>query len=133
MFKLLFFVLLSGAANVCFSQTQKIYQDLNARDFKTKMDQQTGWVLIDVRTPDELKEGFIENAQFINYFDKDFEQQVAALDKTRTYFLYCASGLRSGETMQFMQQKGFPAVYNLEKGFHGWKKLKLPIHHKPGR
>ena len=60
--------------------------------------------LIDVRTPDEWREGVIEKALLINYFDDDFKEQLNKLDKTKPIALYCKSGGRSGKTAKLLSR-----------------------------
>lgn len=78
--------------------------------------------LVDVRTPKELKGGFIETALFINYFDKDFTHKIIhKLDKNKPVYVYCKSGNRSGKSAKILQGKGFD-VYNVLGGYHKWNK-----------
>jgi phage shock protein E len=112
--------------NNSFAQ-EKNHRDLSVQEFKSKLDSVTGKVLIDLRTPDEIAKGVIPDAIQLDYFRKDFEAQIAKLDKTKTYFLYCAAGGRSAETAELMSKLGFKQVYNLKDGFNGWKKQKMPI------
>jgi phage shock protein E len=110
-----------------FSQ-QVTFQDVSSEKFKVQMDLAAAdGVLVDLRTPDELKKGIIPNSVNIDYFRKDFEKQIAALDKSKTYFLYCAVGGRSTETAELMVKLGFKKVYNLKEGFSGWRKKKFPV------
>lgn len=78
--------------------------------------------LMDVRSPKEIKEGFIETAIFANYFDADFaEKAILQLDKTKTVYLVCRSGNRSGKSAKILKEKGFDVV-NVLGGFNQWKK-----------
>jgi rhodanese-related sulfurtransferase len=79
-------------------------------------------VILDVRTPKETAESKIEGAMEINYFDKDFQQQIQQLDKDKTYLVYCRSGNRSGKSAVIMEKNGFSKVYNLEGGYKAWSK-----------
>ena len=102
---------------------KKVFKDLNAAEFKTGIDTRNdNVVILDVRTPDEISKGVIPGAVFLDYFQKDFEKQVSKLDRNKTYYVYCASGARSGETMQIMKKNGFKEAYNLKGGFGAWKK-----------
>jgi rhodanese-related sulfurtransferase len=120
-----FFVV--GLTAFSFAQGRN-FKDLNAQEFKAKVDaKDANGVILDVRTPDEIKSGVIPNAVFLDYFQKDFEKQVEKLDKAKTYYVYCASGARSGETVALMKKNGFKEAYNLKGGMVAWKKQKLPI------
>ena len=77
--------------------------------------------LIDVRTPKEIKAGFIETAKFANYFDVDFYTiAVNQLNKSKPVYLYCKSGNRSGKSAKILQEKGYE-VYNVIGGYNQWK------------
>lgn len=78
-------------------------------------------VIIDVRTDDEFSTGYIEGAVNIDfYLGNKFISEIDKLDKSKSYFIYCKSGARSGQTCELMKQKGFKKVYNLEGGILGW-------------
>lgn len=78
-------------------------------------------VIIDVRTDDEFSTGYIEGAVNIDfYMVNKFISEIDKLDKSKSYFIYCKSGARSGQTCELMKQKGFKKVYNLEGGILGW-------------
>ena len=44
------------------------------------------FLIIDVRTPVEFKEGNIKNAVNIDYFSKSFSENISTLDKQKKYF-----------------------------------------------
>ena len=78
-------------------------------------------VIMDVRTDDEFSTGYIEGALNIDfYMGNKFISEIDKLDKSKSYFIYCKSGARSGQTCELMKQKGFKKVYNLEGGILGW-------------
>lgn len=102
------------------SQTK--VEHVDAATFKQLIDANKG-VLIDLRTHDELKnKGYIKGARQIDYLDKQAENTIAGLDKSKTYLIYCAGGGRSGECVELMSRQGFTHVVNLEKGFDDWKR-----------
>ena len=106
---------------------QKEFKTLTAEEFKTKLEANKSAVLLDLRTDDELKNGVIPGATQLDYFKLDFEEQIKKLDKNKTYFLYCAVGGRSSETLELMKANGFTKVYHLKDGFNGWKKKNYPV------
>jgi rhodanese-related sulfurtransferase len=78
-------------------------------------------VVIDVRTPEEVAQGYIKGAdKFIDFHGSDFDQEIMALDKSKTYVMYCRSGGRSGQASQFMIDQGFTNVYNLTGGISAY-------------
>lgn len=74
-------------------------------------------ILIDVRTPGEFAEGNITNALNIDVQSSSFDAQIAQLDPTKTYALYCRSGNRSGVAADKMADAGFTSIYNATAGF----------------
>ena len=63
--------------------------------------------IIDVRTPEEWATGHLEGAVRIGIADADFAQQLEALDKSADYYIYCRSGNRAGQAIDYMQSAGF--------------------------
>ena len=87
-------------------------------------------VVLDVRTPREYGNGRIAGAVHIDYLNPDFKQRVAALDRGKTYLVYCLSGERSLRACKFMHSKlRFPAanLYNLEGGIADWRQAGEPV------
>jgi rhodanese-related sulfurtransferase len=105
------------------------YVNLSSMRFKILVEKQMG-VLIDLRTPDEIKKGKIKGAIEIDFLAKNAEDKLSKLDKTKTYLLYCAGGGRSADASEFLIKQGFTNVYNLEKGFDEWTKMSYPTEAK---
>lgn len=78
--------------------------------------------LIDVRSPEEWKDGIITDAMLINYFDTDFKAQLNKLDKSKPIAVYCKSGGRSGKTTKILSQLKFKEIYDLKGGYSSWNK-----------
>lgn len=109
-------------ACISFGMYSQVIENVNVETFKTLIAEKKG-VLIDLRTSDEMKgKGYIKGAKQIDFLAKDAEQQIAKLDKSKTYLIYCAAGGRSGDCAELMKAQGFKHVVNLEKGFDGWKR-----------
>ncbi|MBZ9650703.1 rhodanese-like domain-containing protein [Psychroflexus montanilacus] len=78
--------------------------------------------IIDVRTPDEFNEGYIEGAKLINIQDSEkFINAIEQLPKDKDYYVYCRSGRRSEMACQLMNKAGIENAYNLEGGILDWK------------
>ncbi|MFC2021677.1 rhodanese-like domain-containing protein [Chloroflexota bacterium] len=84
------------------------------------------FVIIDVRTPEEFAEGYIENAVNIDFYSKTFRDELDNLDKNKTYLIYCRSGGRSGKALDIMAELGFKEAYNTLGGIIAWKAAELP-------
>jgi rhodanese-related sulfurtransferase len=78
--------------------------------------------ILDVRTEEEVADGYIPNAKNINIFKgQAFIYELEALDKNKNYYVYCKSGGRSGQACVIMNQMGFENTYNLAGGFSQWR------------
>ncbi len=77
--------------------------------------------VLDVRTPEEYKEGFISGALLANWNDQTtFQTEIVSLDKTQPVYIYCRSGKRSAAAQEWMLANGFKNVVNLEGGILAW-------------
>lgn len=95
-------------------------ENLSVEAFREKMDD-PNTVIVDMRTPEETAQGMIEGAIQIDYKSPGFAEQVAKLDRDKTYLLYCRSGRRSGLGGEIMSEMGFDRLYNLEGGYLAWQ------------
>jgi rhodanese-related sulfurtransferase len=77
--------------------------------------------LIDVRTPEEYVEGYIEGFRNIDFYSETFQDDIEKLDKSKPIIVYCRSGGRSGKCSKLMQEKGFTKIYDLDGGITKWK------------
>jgi rhodanese-related sulfurtransferase len=103
-----------------FFKTKKSYENVKATDFKQLITNTPNAVILDVRTLAEHKQGGIDGAINIDIMGSSFAQKVAALDKDKTYFVYCRSGNRSGSACEIMSKDGFKNLYNLSGGMMNW-------------
>jgi rhodanese-related sulfurtransferase len=79
-------------------------------------------VILDVRTEEEFESGYIKGALNMDIRGgADFLASIESLDKSKSYFVYCRSGARSGQACQLMSQMGFSALYNLDGGVLSWE------------
>ena len=77
-------------------------------------------VVVDVRTPAEYAQAHIPNAINIDVEGATFDSQIAGLDKSKHYALYCHSGRRSGIAADKMHDAGFTHVVDLKGGIQTW-------------
>lgn len=77
--------------------------------------------LVDVRTPQEYQEGYIENFQNIDFLSPTFDEDIMKLDKEKPVILYCKSGGRSASCAQKMLDAGFIKIYDLDGGISKWQ------------
>ncbi|HET7678110.1 MAG TPA: rhodanese-like domain-containing protein [Candidatus Limnocylindrales bacterium] len=82
-------------------------------------------LLVDVREPDEFAAQRIPGAVHVPL--SSLQQDYTTLPQGRPLILQCASGRRSFVAAQFLQQRGYGDVSNLEGGIDGWRKAGLPV------
>ena len=94
------------------------FKTVTQEEFKKELQEDVQ--LIDVRTPEEFAAGHIAGAINID-FHNNFENEIQKIDLTKKTLIYCQSGGRSTKALEMMKSMGFPAVYELEGGYFGWK------------
>ena len=119
---LLFFLLLSNCTqnqnlNI---EPDKVYDLLSNNDKNNS-------ILLDVRTEEEVIENKINNSLNIDFYSDNFQKSILSLDKSKTYYVYCRSGRRSLNTVEFMRENGFSKSYNVDGGIIKWSDLNLPL------
>ncbi len=96
------------------------FQNITVPQFKEKMTEDNT-VIIDVRSPEELREGSIDGHVMINIKNPQVVTEIDELDRDKTYLIYCRSGVRSANACQYMTTTlGFTDVYNLIGGIKAW-------------
>jgi rhodanese-related sulfurtransferase len=114
-------VLLTGCSNGSESA-----MNLDSVAFEAKT-QEPGVVILDVRTKEEFNEGHIANAININVESNTFLSEIAKLDKSKTYAVYCRSGRRSADAVAKMSNEEFISLANLNGGVIDWANAGLPL------
>lgn len=88
----------------------------------------SGVVVLDIRTPAELLEGVIDkNAVNIDFYGPSFAEQLGDLDRDAHYIVYCRSGNRSGQALSTFRDLGFTHVTEIAGGIVAWDQAGLPI------
>ncbi|RNC91582.1 MAG: rhodanese-like domain-containing protein [Allomuricauda sp.] len=96
--------------------------DLTQEAWTEQLKNDANAFILDVRTPEEVEEGFIPGATNIDiYMGQGFLDEIEKLDKSKNYYVYCRSGNRSGQACALMSQTGFGNAYNLLGGFNDWE------------
>jgi rhodanese-related sulfurtransferase len=72
-----------------------------------KIDMGSVAAVIDVRTPEETAAGYLEGALLFDIQGAAFNTQLDTLDKAANYVVYCRSGNRAGQAIEFMKSAGF--------------------------
>lgn len=95
--------------------------NLTQEDWVLQLEADENSVILDVRTEDECNNGVIPNSINIDiYLGQEFIEQLETLDKTKNYYVYCRSGVRSANACEAMNKLGFENAYNLLGGILEW-------------
>ena len=119
-------LVLSAVLLLAGCSTSSTSSDLTSTEFSNKVTE-SGVITLDVRTPGEFMAGHIQGAINIDVEGTEFETEIAKLDKTQTYAIYCQSGRRSSIAVETMQSAGFNKLFNLTNGIQDWQAQNLPI------
>src|SRR5947208_8346036 len=82
--------------------------------------------VIDVRDPDEFRDGHIEAASNISRGFLEFRIASAVTDPKTPIVLYCQTGLRSMLAAKALHELGYEKVINLQGGYQKWAQSGLP-------
>jgi rhodanese-related sulfurtransferase len=86
------------------------------------MAQTEGWIIVDVRTKPERKEGGATGS--IHYSLDSLNQRLPAL-RGKKVLAICRSGNRSGTAARYLEQNGISAL-NVKGGMIAWERAGLP-------
>ena len=97
------------------------YRSVDVKEFEA-LRKKPNTVVLDVRTPDEFAKGHIEGATNIDVMAGDFKARTSYLDKSKTYLVNCAAGVRSARACKQLGEMDFPSLVNLKGGYAAWVK-----------
>jgi rhodanese-related sulfurtransferase len=82
--------------------------------------------ILDVRTPAEKKQGYIEGSHLIPI--QQLQARLSELEerKHQDIFIYCATGNRSTVAARILADSGFKRIYNLRYGINDWARRGHP-------
>ena len=107
------------------AQEAKVKQIDTEQFDKMRTDKNT--VVLDVRTPGEFKLGHVPGAVNMDINDPQFRKKIGNLDKSKTYLVHCARGVRSARATKMMAPIGFENVFDYHGGFDQWKQSGKPV------
>jgi len=84
-------------------------------------------VVLDVRTAREFNAGHVPGAVNIDWHARDFADQVAKLDKSKTYLVHCQAGVRSASAVKKMSTMDFLHLYDFAGGYAAYEKAGKPV------
>lgn len=106
-------------------EMKRVYASITPAETQQLIQQRKDLLIVDVRSPEELKEGKIKDSQLVPFWNIMKGQH--QLPRDRPLLLVCAVGGRSYGAMQILSKQGYPEIYNLKGGISAWKNSRLPL------
>ncbi len=128
---LLLLAFLVSAPNPAYAEPYLLtVQQLKASMDKASQPSQKGFILVDVRSPDEHQGGFIPGTDFnIDFRDIQNRHQELEAQLDSHVVVYCQSGHRSNIAAETLMSLGYKNVYNVEGSMNAWADAQYPIQH----
>ena len=105
-------------------------QQLKAGLDKAPQPKQKGFVLVDVRSPDEHISGFIPGTDFnIDFREMQARHRELNANLDQHIVVYCQSGHRSNIAAETLMALGYQNVYNVDGSMNAWEEAGYPIEH----
>lgn len=125
MFRFVILAIMSASVLVagCTPAAPAGVQRLSPQDYVTTL-QASDHILIDVRTPGEFSDGYIEGA--INIPLQELQQRLSEIPQDQDIVLYCRSGNRSAQAANILSSAGFSSIYDLG-GTIQWQGAGYPL------
>ncbi|MGB0806487.1 MAG: rhodanese-like domain-containing protein [Salibacteraceae bacterium] len=114
-------------AKTTSEQTKLEFSNVSVADLNNAITHKADIIVLDVRTPGELKEGYVAQAFNANVKGAGFSSAVSELDHSKTVYVYCRSGHRSQIASKQLIELGFKDVRNVEGGFLAWASAGFPV------
>lgn len=94
-------------------------EEITIEELREMQKQNMDIVLLDVRSPQEYREGHLNNSILIPNYELKQKAEKMLLNKKVTIVAYCQSGVRSKKTVKILKQLGYEEVYSLKGGING--------------
>ncbi len=107
------------------SRPAPLFRTIGPAAAKQLIDSRRDLLLVDIRNPDELEQGYIQGSTLIPLWE--IVKGRKSLPRDRAILLICAVGGRSLALGRLMSRYGWPEVYNLKGGIAAWKEAGLPL------
>ena len=112
-------LMFTGCAGPSNNQTNT-YRQITMDEAVTMMAQETGYIILDVRRPDEFAAGHIPNAINVPNESIGTDEIPELPDKNQLIMVYCRSGRRSKEASEKLVKRGYTNIVEFG-GILDWK------------
>ncbi|OGL14310.1 MAG: molybdopterin biosynthesis protein MoeB [Candidatus Rokubacteria bacterium RIFCSPLOWO2_12_FULL_71_19] len=109
------------------AEARQVIPEQGPAELKKRLDAGEPVVVVDVRDPDEYRDGHIEGSANISRGFLEFRIGTVAPEPSTPIVLYCQTGLRSVLAARQLKELGYERVVNLQGGFQKWAQSGLPV------
>lgn len=103
------------------------YSELTFSEFDKSLKSDSNYIIVDVRTPKEYRNGHMKHALNVSYFGTIFTDSIKKIDRSKTIYMYCQTQHRSPLASKKMKKLGFVKIIDLSGGFMKWENNQMPI------
>ena len=104
----------------CNGNHKSSYEQITPAEAKALMDSEEGYVILDVRTPEEFAERHIEGAILIPDYEIGEKAESILANKDQLILVYCRSGRRSKNAASELAALGYTNIKEFG-GINDWK------------
>lgn len=112
-------LLLFLAGCTASNEQENSYRQISMDEAVTMMEEESGYIILDVRTPEEFRERHIPNAINIPNETIGSEDIQELPDKDRLILVYCRSGNRSKQASGKLAELGYTNIVEIG-GINDW-------------
>ncbi len=108
------------------TEARQVVPEEGPADLQRRLRGREPVAVIDVRDPDEYRDGHIEGATNVSRGFLEFRVGSVVADPETPVVLYCQTGLRSVLAGKALKELGYKNVINLQGGYQKWAQSGLP-------
>ena len=109
-FLLLAVMMLTACGQANENGQEAVYVNITAEEAKQIMDNEEGYVILDVRTQEEYDQGHIPGAVLIPNTEIEARAEQGLPDKDQLILVYCRSGNRSKKAAEILVELGYTNI-----------------------
>ena len=109
-FLLLAVMMLTACGQANENDQGAVYVNITAEEAKRIMDNEEGYIILDVRTQEEYDEGHIPGAIVISHEEIAEKAEGVLTDKDQLILVYCRSGRRSKIAAEALVELGYTNI-----------------------
>lgn len=109
------------------AEARQVVPEEGPADLQRRLRSGEAVVVVDVRDPDEYRDGHLEDAASVSRGFLEFRIATVAPDPGTPIVVYCQTGLRSMLAGKVLRDLGYQHVINLKGGYQAWAQSGLPV------